>query len=73
MTNKLLIDTKPLLVLEMANNHQGDIEHGMKIVDEFHEVCKNFTDHLNVAFKFQYRATRVSPKICQRHQKRSRI
>ena len=55
MVSQLLNDTKPLLVLEMANNHQGDIEHGMRIVDEFHEVCKNFTDHLNVAFKFQYR------------------
>ncbi len=55
MASQLLNDTKPLLVLEMANNHQGDIEHGMRIVDEFHEVCKNFTNHLNVAFKFQYR------------------
>ena len=55
MSSKLLNDTKPLLVLEMANNHQGDIEHGKKIIDEFYEVCKDFTNYINISFKFQYR------------------
>ena len=53
MSNKLLNHSKPLLVLEMANNHQGDIEHGKKIIDEFYEVCKDFTDYIDIAFKFQ--------------------
>ena len=55
MVNKILNHSKPLLVLEMANNHQGDIEHGKRIIDEFYEVCKDFTNYINIAFKFQYR------------------
>jgi N-acetylneuraminate synthase len=55
MSNELLKDPKPLLVLEMANNHQGDIKHGIKIIDEFYEVCMPFTNQLNIALKFQYR------------------
>lgn len=45
--------TKPLLILEMANNHMGDVKHGLKIIRECHEVTKKF--NFNFAFKFQYR------------------
>lgn len=44
---------KPLFILEMANNHMGDVEHGLKIIRDFYEVTKNFD--FNFAFKFQYR------------------
>ena len=44
---------KNLFILEMANNHMGDIEHGLKLINEFHEVCKDF--NFKFAFKFQYR------------------
>ena len=43
----------PLFVLEMANNHMGDIDHGIRVVREFAEVCKAFPFQL--AFKMQYR------------------
>ena len=26
----------------MANNHQGDLDHGKKIIDEFEKVCKKY-------------------------------
>jgi len=45
--------SKILFVLEMANNHMGDVKHGLKILREFHKVTKNFD--FNFAFKFQYR------------------
>lgn len=45
--------TPPLFIFEMANNHMGDVEHGIRIIKEIHEVSKNFP--FNFAFKFQYR------------------
>jgi sialic acid synthase SpsE/mannose-6-phosphate isomerase-like protein (cupin superfamily) len=44
---------KNLFVFEMANNHMGDVEHGLRIIREFHDVCKDF--NFKFAFKFQYR------------------
>lgn len=42
-----------LFIFEMANNHMGDVEHGLKIIRAIHDVCKNF--NFKFAFKFQYR------------------
>jgi sialic acid synthase SpsE/quercetin dioxygenase-like cupin family protein len=43
----------PLFILEMANNHMGDVAHGKRIIDSFAEVCADFP--YRFAFKFQYR------------------
>ena len=48
-----ILDKKPLFILEMANNHMGDVNHGLKIIREFYKVTKNFD--FDFAFKFQYR------------------
>ena len=45
---------KPLFIYEMANNHMGDLEHGLKIVDELKNVSKNFKE-FEFAIKLQYR------------------
>lgn len=45
---------KPLFIFEMANNHQGDVEHGKKIIREIKKVCQEFKQ-FDYAFKFQYR------------------
>jgi len=42
-----------LFVLEMANNHMGDVDHGLAIVRAFGEVCREFP--FKFAFKLQYR------------------
>lgn len=42
-----------LFILEMANNHMGNAEHGRQIIRECAEVCKEFP--FNFAFKLQYR------------------
>lgn len=42
-----------LFVLEMANNHMGDIEHGLEVVRTFGAVCQKYA--FKVAFKLQYR------------------
>jgi len=49
-TNK---STPPLFILEMANNHMGDVNHGLKIIREFAKVTKKY--NFKFAFKFQYR------------------
>lgn len=44
---------KPLFVLEMANNHMGDVEHGLAVIRAFGTVCREFPFHFS--FKLQYR------------------
>ena len=43
---------KPFIVLEMANNHNGDIEHGLEIVKNFSDVCKRYSHKFEFAIKF---------------------
>ncbi len=44
---------RPLFILEMANNHMGDVEHGKRIIREFADAVKGFD--FDFAFKLQYR------------------
>ena len=43
-----------LFVLEMANNHDGSVEHGLKIIKQMAKVCKKYP-MFKFAFKFQFR------------------
>ena len=42
-----------LYILEMANNHMGDVAHGKLIIDQFASVCAEY--NINAAIKFQFR------------------
>lgn len=44
---------RPLFILEMANNHMGDVAHGVALIRAFADVCKTFP--FQFAFKLQYR------------------
>ena len=46
---------KTLVILEMANNHMGDISHAKKIIKKFSYITKKFSDKIDFALKFQYR------------------
>lgn len=46
---------KPLFTFEMANNHQGSVEHGLRVIREIREVTREYDDIFRFAFKFQYR------------------
>lgn len=46
---------KPLFTFEMANNHQGSVEHGIKIIREIGKVAEPYMKDFDFAFKFQYR------------------
>lgn len=48
-----ILNNKPLFIFEMANNHMGDVNHGLRMIREFAEVKKNYD--YNFAFKFQFR------------------
>jgi sialic acid synthase SpsE/quercetin dioxygenase-like cupin family protein len=50
---KELTNNRPLLILDLANNHNGSLNHGMKIIEEISSV-KGIQD-FKVAIKFQYR------------------
>lgn len=43
----------PLFIFEMANNHMGDIEHGVRIIREFKEVTRGLDFRFSI--KLQHR------------------
>ncbi len=42
-----------LFIFEMANNHQGDVHHGIRIIKEMGKIAREYSVHAGV--KFQYR------------------
>ena len=46
-------DFRNLFVFDMANNHQGDVEHGLKIVRQIGEVARKHG--VKGVMKFQFR------------------
>ncbi len=46
---------KPLFIYEMANNHQGSVEHGKRIIRELRRVSEPYQNRFHFAVKFQYR------------------
>lgn len=46
-------NTNPLIILDMANNHNGSVKHGQQIIDEVVNVTRDFP--FKVCIKFQYR------------------
>lgn len=47
-------DFKNLFVLDLANNHQGDLKHGLRIIEEVGAVVR--ANRARAALKFQFRA-----------------
>ena len=57
---------KNLIIFEIANNHMGDISHGLDIIEKFgkiSEISNSISKYFQFAFKLQYRdmATFVHP------------
>lgn len=44
---------KDLVIFEMANSHQGDVNHGLKIIKAMGKIAKKYK--INAAVKLQYR------------------
>ena len=47
-------ENKLLIIGDIATNHCGDINHGLDIINSFHEVIKDYSEFY-FSFKFQYR------------------
>lgn len=45
---------KHLFIFDLANNHMGDVSHGLRIIRELKEACRGFDFRL--AVKLQYRS-----------------
>ena len=48
-------ESKVLIVLEIANNHMGDREHGQQLITQLADAVKNYTEIFNFGIKFQFR------------------
>ena len=46
---------KPLFIFEMANNHMGSVEHGLRIIREVHDASAAFRAAFQLGFKLQHR------------------
>ena len=46
---------KPLIILEMANNHMGDKSHSLKIMKTYSKITKKLSKKIYFVFKFQFR------------------
>ncbi len=46
-------NTNPLIVLDLANNHNGSVDHGKRIIDEVAEIVSRFP--YEACIKFQFR------------------
>ena len=46
---------RELIIFEMANNHMGDVEHGIDIINELSKIKDKYTKYFNFAVKFQFR------------------
>ena len=44
---------KDLVVFEMANNHQGDVRHGVRIIEEMGKIARRYD--IRASVKLQYR------------------
>lgn len=53
MTDSKAFPFRNLFIFEMANNHQGDISHGLAIIDEMASISREF--NISSAVKLQYR------------------
>ena len=46
-------DFKNLVIFEMANNHQGSLDHALNIIDVYSKIVKD--NNINAAIKLQFR------------------
>ncbi|RLB74008.1 MAG: sialic acid synthase, partial [Deltaproteobacteria bacterium] len=54
-------DFKDLFILDMANNHQGDVERGLNIVRSFAKVVKDHNARAALKFQFRQLETFIHP------------
>jgi N-acetylneuraminate synthase len=61
---------KDLFIFEMANNHQGDVNHGIAIIKAMGEIKRKY--NINAGVKFQYRQLDTFIHPDSRHDKEAK-
>ena len=56
----------PLFIFEMANNHMGDVAHGIRIVRELREACAGFAFRFAVKLQYRHLPDFIHPDYRQR-------
>ena len=51
----------PLFVFELANNHMGSAEHGLRIIRELKSACEGFPWRFAVKFQYRHLETFIHP------------
>ena len=46
---------KPLVILEIANNHMGDIAHGKALINAMAATVDSYREYFDFAVKYQFR------------------
>lgn len=55
------MDSRPLFIFEMANNHQGDVAHGRRIIGEMAKIARRFSIRAGVKLQYRNLSTFVHP------------
>jgi len=56
-----LVDSGPLIILDLANNHQGSVDHARRIIDELHEHLAWAPFPISVKFQYRQLDTFIHP------------
>tara|TARA_X000000950_G_C13864014_1_gene639932 strand:+ start:306 stop:1823 length:1518 start_codon:yes stop_codon:yes gene_type:complete len=59
------LDFKNLFVLDLANNHQGDLNHAKLIISKFGELVNSFSLNATIKFQFRQLETFIHPEYNQ--------
>jgi sialic acid synthase SpsE/mannose-6-phosphate isomerase-like protein (cupin superfamily) len=57
---------KPLFILEMANNHMGSVEHGIRIVKEMAEAVKGLEGRFGIKLQYRHIESFIHPDYAKR-------
>jgi len=55
--------SSPLFIFEMANNHQGDVAHGRRIIDEMAKIARRFGIRAGVKLQYRNLETFIHPEF----------
>lgn len=57
---------EPLFILDLANNHMGSVEHGLRIIREMHKVSKSFGFRIGLKLQYRHLDTFIHPDFKSR-------
>jgi sialic acid synthase SpsE/quercetin dioxygenase-like cupin family protein len=58
---------KLLIIFDLANNHMGSIDHGLKIIRGIHKITRGFPFHFAVKFQYRQLDTFIHPDFKSRY------